>query len=933
MVAISQTGSVRDFPAYLHFTPRPDQPERFDEQTAFYESKSDGVSWLIGGNGCTGSEQELWDNDRQEWRRCVDITEPFTTIGIGPDGCPRLQLSSPVYCKGRDSLFTVTFTSGHSIVCTSSHRVLTATGWAEVGTLTPGSQVLSVAQDVFPEGGGTQHDGTNYPQRNWEGQSTAIFHLATSDSHSQDAGESAQQQRGLIQFDPCESSSCERCDQAKRVPASCDRKHCCRVSDSQSDCRTCPDSCGAPPHQEVDTCLCGLPSQDDAQAHSCQLPQGAQDSEQECSRLNQLSGLLSIASDQSQTSREYQPRVSQGYSKQSCLCIQHALQQAALNAVQHTDLRYPDQRNDLSTLSVVQQDGSGLPLLTACESPTGYSQSASPYQPSTRQQATYPQAERDQFESSALLSLSVDTIKSIEFLRIDEFYDITCYPDRNYLTKGGVISHNSGTTTTLLAKVARFVYETPPPRKDTPFWVIAKSYDQVTKTCWKEKLYGQGHILDKDVDWARVGWYKSKQRLPYSVPLKADAKGNNWMLEFRSYEQGIGAMMAQAIGGFAFVEQFPWGVFEEVLRGCREYNFPGSKLVEYTPVDPDLSIDIEEMLENGPEPESGKQPGLRYLPKNWKIYRANTMCAMEAGHVDKKWFEEFFGMVPEDMLDVRMKGLFASFEGVIYKGFNTATHCMGDEMWARIKHCHHRRGIDWGAGPENDFVCLWGARNNIGQWFIYDEIACHDQTKTTVDHLSDVYERWEWPNDDKMYGPSYCDPSSPDNLRIGMKLNLYNPKVENLSMMRGRNSVIEGIEHIQYLLKPQIPVPVVDAKGMPIIDPETGKVKIKLEPKLFIHRTNCPKLVQQMKTYRWLRGTNKNARTALNPRDAAPEPLKKADHCTDALRYLCFSDDFMTGSTISSAKTHSAITTQLSGEYLPDSGRLKGFTTRHRERG
>jgi len=110
-------------------------------------------------------------------------------------------------------------------------------------------------------------------------------------------------------------------------------------------------------------------------------------------------------------------------------------------------------------------------------------------------------------------------------------------------------------------------------------------------------------------------------------------------------------------------------------------------------------------------------------------------------------------------------------------------------------------------------------------------------------------------------------------------------------------------------------------------------VKIKLEPKLFIHRTNCPKLVQQMKTYRWLRGTNKNARTALNPRDAAPEPLKKADHCTDALRYLCFSDDFMTGSTISSAKAHSAITTQLSGEYLPDSGRLKGFTTRHRERG
>lgn len=490
----------------------------------------------------------------------------------------------------------------------------------------------------------------------------------------------------------------------------------------------------------------------------------------------------------------------------------------------------------------------------------------------------------------------------------------------------GVWNHN--TTTTLLAKVARFIYETPPPRPDTPFWVIAKSYDQVTKTCWKEKLYGQGHILDKDVDWPRVGWYKSKQRLPYSVPLKPDAKGNNWMLEFRSYEQGIGAMMAQAIGGFAFVEQFPWGVFEEVLRGCREYNFPGSKLVEYTPVDPDLSVDIEEMMENGYEPDTGKQPGLRYLPKNWKIFHANTMCAMEAGHVDEKWFEEFFGMVPEDMRDVRMLGLFASFEGVIYKDFNTATHCMGDEIWSRLKNCTHFRGIDWGAGPENDFVCTWGARNGLGQWFIYDEYVSNDQSKTTVDHLSQVYEQWEWP-DTSHYGASFCDPSSPDNIRIANKLSVYNPAVENLHMMRGKNAVIEGIEHVQYLLKPQIPVPMVDEKGMPIIDPETGKVKIRMEPKLFIHRQNCPKLVQQMKTYRWMRGADPKAKSGRNPKDAAKAPLKHNDHCVDSSRYMLFSADSMMNATISSAKSHSEITTQTSGEYLPERG-LRGFTTQHK---
>ncbi len=674
MVAISQTGSVRDFPAYLHFTPRPDQPERFDEQTAFYESKGDGVGWMIGGNGagCLAAEQTIYDPIEGRDRVVCEIGSGFHVIARNTDGNAVVAKAEQPRTYGTEDLYAITLSNGQIFRATLGHRLLTAQGWREIGD------------------------------------------ILKSDSH------------------------------AEKTLASIPGTH---------------------------------------EIH----------------------------------------------------------------------------------------------------------------------------------------------IESATFLRRDVYWDFHVPEYENYWM-AGVWNHN--TTTTLLAKVARFIYETPPPRPDTPFWVIAKSYDQVTKTCWKEKLYGQGHILDKDVDWPRVGWYKSKQRLPYSVPLKPDAKGNNWMLEFRSYEQGIGAMMAQAIGGFAFVEQFPWGVFEEVLRGCREYNFPGSKLVEYTPVDPDLSIDIEEMIENGYEPETGRQPGLRYLPKNWKIYHANTMCAMEAGHVDAKWFEEFFGMVPEDMRDVRMLGMFASFEGVIYKEFNTATHCMGDEIWSRLKGCTHFRGIDWGAGPENDFTCTWAARNGLGQWFIYDEYCSNDQTKTTVDHLSQVYEQWGWP-DTSAYGPSFCDPSSPDNIRIANKLSVYNPAVENLHMMRGKNSVIEGIEHVQYLLKPQIPVPMVDEKGMPIIDSETGKVKIRMEPKLFIHRYNCPKLVQQMKTYRWMRGADPKAKAGRNPKDAPRSPLKKNDHQVDGMRYALFSADSMLNSTISSAKSHSEITAQTSGEYLPERG-LRGFTTQHK---
>jgi len=784
MVALSQTGSVRDFPAYLHFTPRPDQPERFDEQTAFYESKSDGVSWLIGGNGagCLAAEQTIYDPVEGRDRVVCGIDSDFHVIARNADGNAVVAKAEQPRIYGTEDLYEITLSNGQIFRATLGHRLLTVQGWREIGDIVRDDDQLrrqfeSRSPEARDVSGGVTPFGGHTSSVERSDKSTGHLHAMC--QADQTASTYQHQTPAVSWREHATDLSFARLLTCRKAFQQCESHSSRKPSDCQGCCCRDLHPCDEQPHLESDSGLASLLRRvDEAERSHSRQQKDAQACKQGCSRDGQRARRLSKIHCVHQVHLDREE-----YDASSAPCLlpsemgsnSHQCAESSIVAILPSKEPQPVPQDSClnRTCESCLQSAKVSSVLPSCLILSGETESKPAY------------------------------ITSVRFIRRDSYWDFHVPEYENYWM-AGVWNHN--TTTTLLAKVARFVYETPPPRKDTPFWVIAKSYDQVTKTCWKEKLYGQGHILDKDVDWARVGWYKSKQRLPYSVPLKADAKGNNWMLEFRSYEQGIGAMMAQAIGGFAFVEQFPWGVFEEVLRGCREYNFPGSKLVEYTPVDPDLSIDIEEMLENGPEPESGKQPGLRYLPKNWKIYRANTMCAMEAGHVDKKWFDEFFGMFPEDMLDVRMKGLFASFEGVIYKGFNTATHCMGDEMWARIKHCYHRRGIDWGAGPENDFVCLWGARNSIGQWFIYDEIACHDQTKTTVDHLSDVYEQWEWPSDDKMYGPSYCDPSSPDNLRIGMKLNLYNPKVENLSMMRGRNSVIEGIEHIQYLLHQRYPV-------------------------------------------------------------------------------------------------------------------------------
>ena len=463
--------------------------------------------------------------------------------------------------------------------------------------------------------------------------------------------------------------------------------------------------------------------------------------------------------------------------------------------------------------------------------------------------------------------------------------------------------NGAGTTELAMAKTADFIYSTPPPRKDTPFWVIAESYEQCMETCWKEKLYGHGHILHDDIDWDRVTWHSSKDALPKRIPMKSPAghPGKNWTLEFKSWNQGRGQMQARSLGGFCFVEQFPWGVFEEVLRGCREYNLPGSKLVEYTPVDPRMSGEIEEMILNGKKPQGFKGTSKRWLPDDWEVFHANTECAMEAGHVDAEWFEEFFGMIPDEMRDVRMKGLFAAFEGLVFKTFSPFIHVMGDEMFERLDGCYHRRGMDWGAGPANPFACVWGARNPLHQWFIYDEYFSNDQEATTIDHLIRVYERHEWENH-PLFGLTYCDPSSPGNMRIAQKIEKYAPgKVENFSMCRANNSVIEGIEHLMHALKP----------ALPVVDEKTGRTK--LEPRIFVHK-NCTNLIREFKAYRWIQPNE--ATHSLNPVSPRREPLKIDDHALDALRYMIFTDDGREGMTITSGSRRSIAAELVTGSNV-----------------
>jgi len=462
----------------------------------------------------------------------------------------------------------------------------------------------------------------------------------------------------------------------------------------------------------------------------------------------------------------------------------------------------------------------------------------------------------------------------------DGIWDFTVKKWRNY-EMGGVIHHNSGTTEASAFKVAKFLLlDQPPPRPDTPFWVITSTYDQCCGICWLEKLLGNGHIPSIEVDWKRTRWFREKDGWPFAIHLKPwprDRKGgngrNSWMLEFKSYEQGRTAFHAKSIGGFWFSEQFPWQLFVETLRGCRDYMFRGGQMCEFTPIDPELCYHLEKVMDDP--------------PKDWGFYRANTDC--NRVNLADGWFDSFFGAVPDEMQETRRTGALATFEGVIYPTFNPAIHVVRGETRFPVG-VRHYRGVDWGASAEHPFVCIWAYVDAIGDWYVYEEYWSDSQARITLDHVVAIVEKsqtWGWPGhwlgegereQESKIGPvwvpkqrdvyrdTYADPSRPG------EINEFGNR--GIPVSAAANDVYKGIDTVRTLLKLQT----------------NGK------PKLVIHE-RCVHLVEEMRKYRWKRGKKSlvSGGSILNPQVAAPVPLKLADDAVDSLRYLLHTHEISKG--------------------------------------
>lgn len=419
--------------------------------------------------------------------------------------------------------------------------------------------------------------------------------------------------------------------------------------------------------------------------------------------------------------------------------------------------------------------------------------------------------------------------------------------------------NRSGKTETAAQKAARYMlcYQDPP-RPDTPFMVFSDTYKQVGNICWKEKL---SRIIPKDaIDWDRVTWFSSKEQLPYVVPLVKRPNGNNWQIEFHSLDSGRSKFQGRSFGGFWFSEQFDFDIFEEVIRGCSDYWFDGGQFAEFTPIDPDLSVAVEERMDAQP-------PG-------WEFFRLNTLknSTLAAGFTDS-----FFATVSPELLATRQTGAVPTFVGSVYPNFNPAIHLLDQAGWERRfgatipgRYCErgefvramppnwfYRRGIDWGESAEHPFVCLWGMKDGGGNWVIFDEYIEDTGTVMYSDRREEIKLRWPWQNGNPHYGQTFADPSRP------MLISEFTR--DGIPCSAASNAVDNGIEYVRNLLKVN---------------------QVSRTPSLTIYKPNCPTLVKQLRKYRWVRGVT----DGKNPHVARQVPLKWQDDAPDALRYLVYSD-------------------------------------------
>lgn len=240
----------------------------------------------------------------------------------------------------------------------------------------------------------------------------------------------------------------------------------------------------------------------------------------------------------------------------------------------------------------------------------------------------------------------------------------------------------------------------------------------------------------------------------------------------------------------------------------------------------------------------------RYVREPSAISSVYQLYGEDNPHVPAAVLRTIIANTSARMRRARRCGAYTALEGLIWPEFDRNIHVV--PAFAPPADWPRMRGIDF--GTRNPFACVWVAWDRADD--VYHVYREYYATELTTEANGAALMARETEAERKAMLRSYADPESRDGRMVLLQRC-------GLRTFAARKDVLEGINAVGARLAP-------DANG---------------KPHLVIH-DSCPKLIGEIEGYIWERGDGIKLRE---------RPRKVNDHGCDALRYLVFSNDVLSG--------------------------------------
>lgn len=380
--------------------------------------------------------------------------------------------------------------------------------------------------------------------------------------------------------------------------------------------------------------------------------------------------------------------------------------------------------------------------------------------------------------------------------------------------------NQSGKSDTNMIDLAMLALDVHPVRRVPQgiHWVAIESWEQVRDILWAEYL--EKMIPDHQI----VSLQKGPDRVPRKLLIK-----NGHRIEFKAFNQGRELFQGRAINSCHCDEQCHTdlqGVFNEIQARLMAKN--GYLSWSMTPLIPQPFL--EERIEDVPDTDDVFHLDL------------NDNRISRGGYIADKRIDELIDEWPEEVQATRIKGLFASFYGAVYKTFSRRVHVI--KPFEIPKSWRKYRGFDFGF--TNPFVCLWMAKDKDENWYVYREYYL---AKAGIgEHIQAVKKR----SKGESYISNWADPEDAEDRNELRRAGIVTKPA--------RKNVARGIELVQSKLK----------------------VKKNGKPSLFVFST-CRNTCREFAIYHYPKGSS-----SKDPKDL---PAQKDDHTVDTARYIMYSVD------------------------------------------